>query len=201
MTVQDLYPTTAVARRAQDAFASAADAWTENIQNLQKVTDGVGGLPTTPTIPTELPTALVEQWLDFTDRVTKVNRDYVLNLANAFNAVGGAVRQHVEGLTEAVRDQTQSVSESVSETAKQQAEAAVTAEREAVDRVEEVERERVRAARNAERQRVRQARREARERYEGLTKAELVEHLTSRDLPKTGNVDELIERLVDADTE
>jgi hypothetical protein len=40
----------------------------------------------------------------------------------------------------------------------------------------------------------------ARERYEGLTKAELSDQLGQRDLPKTGNVDELVERLVEADS-
>jgi hypothetical protein len=39
----------------------------------------------------------------------------------------------------------------------------------------------------------------ARARYEGMTKAGLTDLLAKRDLPKTGNVDELIERLVEAD--
>jgi hypothetical protein len=39
----------------------------------------------------------------------------------------------------------------------------------------------------------------ARERYEGLTKAELSDLLAQRDLPRSGNVEELIERLVEAD--
>jgi hypothetical protein len=40
---------------------------------------------------------------------------------------------------------------------------------------------------------------QARQRYEGLTKAELSDLLAQRDLPKTGNVDELVERLVESD--
>jgi hypothetical protein len=40
----------------------------------------------------------------------------------------------------------------------------------------------------------------ARERYEDLTKAELNDLLDQRNLPKTGNVDELVERLVEADS-
>ena len=46
----------------------------------------------------------------------------------------------------------------------------------------------------------RQAHDKDRERYEGLTKAELSDQLGQRDLPKTGNVDELVERLVEADS-
>jgi hypothetical protein len=44
------------------------------------------------------------------------------------------------------------------------------------------------------------ARDQARERYEGLTKAELSDQLAARDLPKTGNVDELTKRLIEADS-
>jgi len=44
------------------------------------------------------------------------------------------------------------------------------------------------------------ARDQARQRYEGLTKAELSDQLAARDLPKTGNVDELTERLIEADS-
>ena len=44
------------------------------------------------------------------------------------------------------------------------------------------------------------ARDQARQRYEGLTKAELSDQLAERDLPKTGNVDELTERLIAADS-
>jgi SAP domain len=40
----------------------------------------------------------------------------------------------------------------------------------------------------------------AHERCEGLTKAELSDLLDQRDLPKSGNVDELVERLVEADS-
>ena len=66
---------------------------------------------------------------------------------------------------------------------------------------EQAEREQAHAACAVERATGRQARESARERYEGLTKAELAEELGQRDLPKTGNIDELIERLVDADTQ
>jgi hypothetical protein len=41
---------------------------------------------------------------------------------------------------------------------------------------------------------------QARERYEGQTKAELSDQLAERDLPKTGTVDELTERLIEADS-
>lgn len=189
MTLQDEY--TATAHRAQDAFANAAGAWTDNIQ---KLTDQVR-TPVGPAIPTDA-TAIVEQWFDFTERVAKVNREYILNLTGVLNTLGGAVRQHVDGLGEAVRDQVQAVSH----TAREQVDKAAQAEREQAERAEQAERDQVREARNAERQKTRQARQSARERYEGLSKAELAEELGRRSLPKSGNMDELVERLVDADT-
>ena len=77
---------------------------------------------------------------------------------------------------------------------------AESAERTAREQAEQAEKERAREARYAERQQARQAHDKARERYEGLTKAELSDLLAKRHLPKTGNVDELIERLVEADS-
>jgi len=225
MTLQDEY--TGTARRTQQAWASAAEVWTENIQ---KVTDRVPA-PVLPVVPTDA-TAVVEQWFDFTERIARVNREYVLTLGGVVNTLGGALRQHVDAVGEAVRDQVQAVSH----TAKEQVDKVAAAEREAIEAAqrtqieaaqreqaaereaakqakreqakreqseerEQAEREQARAARAAERAEARQARESARERYEGRTKAELAEELGQRDLPKTGNIDELIERLVDADTQ
>ena len=58
-----------------------------------------------------------------------------------------------------------------------------------------------RQAKAAERAEARRAKRESREPYEGLTKAELSDLLAERELPKSGTVDELIDRLVSADSE
>jgi hypothetical protein len=57
-----------------------------------------------------------------------------------------------------------------------------------------------REARRVEREQAKRGHDKARERYEGLTKAELSDQLDKRDLPKTGTVDELVERLVEADS-
>ena len=72
--------------------------------------------------------------------------------------------------------------------------------REQAEKAEQAERERARQARKAEREQARQAHEKARQRYEGQAKAELSDQLAERDLPKTGNVDELTERLIEADT-
>ena len=64
----------------------------------------------------------------------------------------------------------------------------------------QAEQELAREAREAERDQAKHAHDKARERYEGLTKAELSDQLAKRQLPKSGNVDDLIERLVEADS-
>lgn len=67
-------------------------------------------------------------------------------------------------------------------------------------KADQAEKELARHARQVEREHARQARQRARYRYECLTNAELSHLLAKRDLPKKGNKDELIERLVEADT-
>jgi len=83
---------------------------------------------------------------------------------------------------------------------REQAESVSGLVREQAELAGKAEKEMVREARKAEREQARHAHDTARERYEGLTKAELSDLLDKRDLPKTGNVDELIERLVEADS-
>ena len=58
----------------------------------------------------------------------------------------------------------------------------------------------IQRAQRAEARRARKAARDAAaERYQEMTKVELCDQLAARDLPKTGNVDELRDRLIDAD--
>jgi hypothetical protein len=74
------------------------------------------------------------------------------------------------------------------------------AQQAALEQAEKAEKELARQARQAEREQAGRAHKRARERYEGLPKAELSDQLAKRELPKTGNVDQLIERLVEADS-
>jgi SAP domain len=69
------------------------------------------------------------------------------------------------------------------------------------EEAEEAEKAKAREAKRVEREEAKKAAEEARQPYEGLTKAELSDQLAERGLPKTGNLDELVERLVSADTE
>jgi hypothetical protein len=90
--------------------------------------------------------------------------------------------------------------EAAGDIAREQAENAERAAREQAAKAEQAEKELARQARQADREHARQAHARARQRYESLTKAELSDLLAKRDLPKTGNIDELIERLVEADS-
>ena len=70
---------------------------------------------------------------------------------------------------------------------------------EQAEQAEQAAKEQEREVKRAERAAAKQAREQAREPYEGLTKAELSDQLAERGLPKTGTVEELIERLVGSD--
>jgi hypothetical protein len=114
-------------------------------------------------------------------RTVDLNRDLAVKWAEAASALPGVVREHAEAAGEVVRDK------------------ATTAEQAAHEHAERATHELAREARKIEREQARKARAIARERYEGLTKAELSDLLAQRGLPKSGNVDQLIERLVEAD--
>jgi hypothetical protein len=118
-------------------------------------------------------------------RTVDISRDLTIKWAEAAGTLSGAVREQAESVGGLVRGQAESAREFVHEQAGQAGQA---------------EKELAREARQAEREQARHARDKARERYEGLTKAELSDRLDQRNLPKTGNVDELVERLVEADS-
>jgi len=115
-------------------------------------------------------------------RTVDISRDLSIKWAEAAGTLSGAVREQAESVGGLVRGQAESARDFMHEQAGQ------------------AEKELAREARQAEREQARHARDKARERYEGLTKAELSDRLDQRNLPKTGNVDELVERLVEADS-
>ena len=73
--------------------------------------------------------------------------------------------------------------------------------REQAEEIEQAEKDQARKAKQAERAQAKHDHEQAREAYQGLTKVELSDKLAERDLPKSGTVEELIERLVSADSE
>jgi SAP domain len=160
------------ANQARSAAEKTADLWTQGTQSL---TDSLPGLPQIDLV------RAVERYFDVVQRTVDLNRKLAVKWAEAASAMPGAVRERAESAGESVRDK------------------AATAEQSAHEHAERASHELAREARKMEREQARKAQAMARERYEGLTKAELSDLLAKRGLPKSGNVDELIERLVEAD--
>jgi alkanesulfonate monooxygenase SsuD/methylene tetrahydromethanopterin reductase-like flavin-dependent oxidoreductase (luciferase family) len=166
----------AEAGSARNAAGKTADFWT---RGARTVTDLVPGLPRVDLVPA------VERYFDLVQRTVDVNRHLAVRCAEAVGTLSGVVREKTESAGDLVREK---------------AEAAGNVVREQAEKAEQAEKELARQARQAEREQARRAHKRARERYEGLTKAELSDQLAKRELPKTGTVDELIERLVEADS-
>jgi SAP domain len=117
---------------------------------------------------------VVERYFEFVQRTVDISRNLTLSWAEAAGTLSGAVREQAESMGGLVREQAGSARDFVHEQAGK--------------------------AEQAAREQARRAHEEARQRYEGLTKAELSDLLDKRNLPKTGTVDELVERLVEADS-
>src|SRR6266516_966326 len=177
----------AAASHARNAVEKTADVWTEGART---VTGRLFGLPQVDLVPA------VESYFDLVQRTVDINRRLAVRWAEAAGTLSGAVREKAESAGDVVREKA----EAAGDIAREQAENAERAAREQAAKAEQAEKELARQARQAEREQARQAHARARARYEGLTKAELSDLLAQRDLPKTGNIDELIERLVEADS-
>jgi hypothetical protein len=165
-------------------LAGAVEGWAQGVQRF------LGQTP--PAAQNTIDPAVVDWYFDslgrFTGQLVELNRRYVKNVADAIVWMQDAAREQAESLTSAVREHVNSLSG----IARAQA-----------DRVEQASREQADAAERETRRGARQTRREARgaaeDKSSNLTKPELQEALAQRGLHKTGNVDELRARLVDAE--
>jgi hypothetical protein len=167
----------AAASQSAGTVEKIADFWTQGSQKLQNHLPA--GLPQVDLVP------VVERYFELVQRTVDISRDLTLKWAEAAGTLSGVAREQAESVGGVVREQAGSARDFVHEQA---------------DKAEQAEKELIREARKAQREQVRRAHDKARERYEGRTKAELSDQLEKRDLPKTGTVDELIERLVEADS-
>ena len=177
----------AAASHARNAVEKTADVWTDG---ARAVTSRIFGLPQVDLIPA------VERYFDLVQRTVDINRRLAVRWAEAAATLSGAAREKTESAGDVEREKA----EAAGDIAREHAENAERAAREQPAKAEQAEKELARQARQAEREHARQAHERARQRYEGLHKAELSDLLARRDLPKTGNIDELIERLVEADS-
>ena len=175
------------ASHARNAVDKTADLWT---QGARTVTDQLPRLPHVDLVPA------VERYFDLVQRTVDINRRFAVRWAEVAGTLSGVVRERAGAAGDVVRDKA----EAAGNVAREQAENTERAAREQAAKAEQAEKELARQARQAERERSRQAHQRARQRYEGLPKAELSDLLAKRELPKTGNIDELIERLAEADS-
>ncbi len=178
----------AAASQSAGTVEKIADFWTQGSQRLSDYM--LPGLPQVDLVP------VVERYFEFVQRTVDINRDLTLKWAEAAGILSGAVREQAESAGGLVREQAESAREFVHEQAGKAGQAA----REQGEQGERAEKELAREVGQADREQAGHAHDKARERYEGLTKAELSDRLDQRHLPKTGNVDELVERLVEADS-
>jgi len=191
-------------RRAESTVTSALDSWKNglnSVTNQFRAFPGVGNLPRIDA------TEAVDRQFAFIQQIVELNHQYARQLAEVANTLTGATRQQIESVSGAVRDQVQTVSEAargnvdkLEQTVRDTAEQAEQTQREAREQAEEAQRQQERDAVRAERQERKQAQDRARERYQSLTKTELADEAGKRNLPKTGTVDELVDRLVADDT-
>ncbi len=154
-------------RQAQESWSGAAQSLTENLQKAFTP-------PSATAFPTVDPNQAIDQIFDFWEKTLQAQRDFAKQLAGVSVAVSERVREQAENAGQSVRD----TAESTTRVVRDQAESTKRAAREQAAAQQQAEHE------------------QAAERYQDMTKAELQDELASRDLPKTGNVDELRERLI-----
>jgi hypothetical protein len=183
----------AATRTAQTALTTTLDRWKDGVSS---VTEQFRAFPTIGNLPQVDVTEAVERQFAFIQQIVDLNHQYARQLAEAANTLTGATRSQLESVGSVVRDQVASISD----VARTGADTVEQAAQEQADQAEQAERQQARDAAKAERAERKEAHDKAAERYEGLTKAELSEQAAKRDLPKTGTVDELVARLVEADT-
>ena len=189
MTSTESY--TAVATKAREATEKSVESWKQGAKTL---TDQANVLATMPAVDLTQPVA---RYFDFVQKSVDLNRDLATRWAELVTSMTGTVREQAEKVSSIVKDQTDRAADVATESAHKAEELA----QEQADLAEKAEKEQERLARQAERAAAKEAKAKAREPYEELTKAELSDQLAERGLPKSGNVEELIERLVSADSE
>jgi hypothetical protein len=182
---------TEAASKAREATEKTVGTFKQGVEKFVEQANVVGNLPTVDL------TQPVARYFEYVQKSVDFNRDLATRWAELVTSMTGSLREQAEKVTAVVKDQT----EVVSDLAVKQAEKAEDLANEQANKVEEAKQEQEKAAKAAERAAAKQAKEQAREPYEGLTKAELAELLTERELPKSGTVEELIERLVAADSE
>jgi hypothetical protein len=176
-------PYTTAATQARQATEKSIEAWRNGAKTFTDQLDKVA-------IPTVNLTEPVTRYFEYLQRAVDFNRDLATRWAELVTTLSGSVREQAAKVTSIVNDQTNTIAdlaikqaEKGEQVARKQADTVVQAKREQEAQIEDARKE------------------QGREPYAGLTKADLADQLAERGLPKTGNVEQLIERLISADSE
>ena len=195
MTMQD--QSTDLVRQGQAVWTNAADSWTQTMQRMFATPTGSLG-------PFDVNHA-VDLWFDFAAGLLSANREFAKHLARTASLisstmseqVGGAIRQQTDTTVDVVHKQAERAGQTERDAARRDA-----ARRDEA-RKDEARKDEAGTQDRAKREESGPAESDARERfsekYRDMTKAQLQEALAERDLPKTGTVDELRERLIETE--
>jgi hypothetical protein len=181
---------TAAAGQAKQATEKSVEAWKNGAKTFTDQLDAIK-------LPAVDLTEPVARYFEYLQKAVDLNRELATKWAEALSSLSGTVREQTQKLGSVVQDQT----DKVADLTVQQAQKAEQAAKKQAEQAEEAEKAKAREAKRIEREEAKKAQLQAREAYEGLTKAELSDQLSGRGLPKTGNIEDLIERLVSADSE
>jgi len=184
---------TAAAGQAKQATEKSVEAWKNGAKTFTDQLDAIK-------LPAVDLTEPVARYFEYLQKAVDLNRELATKWAEALSSLSGTVREQTQKLGSVVQDQTDKVADLTVQQA-QKAEQAAKKQAEQAEEAEEAEKAKAREAKRIEREEAKKAQLQAREAYEGLTKAELSDQLSGRGLPKTGNIEDLIERLVSADSE
>lgn len=172
-------PYTVVADQAKTAVDRSTQLWQRSTKSLADQTEAVSRLP-----HIDLGRA-TKLYFEYLHNGLTVNQEFTQKWADSVTSLAETTRVQWQALGQVVRGHGDAISQWLS------GEAAT---------VQQVVHEQADTARKVERAQARDRRQQARDLYTGLSKAELAEELGDRGLPKSGTVDELIDRLVEADT-
>ena len=163
---------TAAAGQARELTEKSVETFKQGVEKFTEQANVVAWIPEVD------PTESVTRYFEYVQKSVDFNRDLAVRWAEIVTSLYGTVRDQADKVTGIVKDQTNKVADQTVQQARK-AEDLATEQANAVE----------------------DAKKEARGQYEGLTKAELSDLLAERELPKSGTVEELIERLVSADSE
>jgi hypothetical protein len=164
---------TALNGQARQATEKATEVFKQGVhQATERTEDLVAQLPKVDL------TEGVARYFEFVQQAVDLQHDLATKWAELLTSMSGSMREQAESLRHLMVEQTDKAADLTT----QQTEKLEWTAREQAGKVEQAAKE------------------QARSRYVGLTKAELTDQLAERGLPRTGTVDELVERLVTADS-